>query len=135
MSLREVESIEQMLWVARMHTGEVTKQEMHENLARLFERELKRVEALAQRGFAGRDAVERTRMYLARELYLAGRAATDPRAAAYPEARIAYLESVKRLHETRVRTGIGHREHLAMEYERLEGSAWTAQNSSTSFRA
>ena len=120
LSIREVESIEEMLWVARVHTGEVAAAEMHEQLALLFEREQERVEILAERGFAGGDHVQRVRLYVARELFLAGKAAVDPRAAAYPEMRVKYLADVKRRYDTLVGAGLAKRQHLDLEYEELE---------------
>jgi len=120
LSIREVESIEQMLWVARAHTGEVAAAEMHEQLALLFEREQERVEILAERGFAGSDHVQRARLYVARELFLAGKAAVDPRAAAYPEMRVKYLAGRRRRYDSLVETGLAKRQHLDLEYEDLE---------------
>ena len=119
-SLRRVEAIEEMLVVAREHTGEISTQEMHEQLIVLFEREVARVEALQAQGFAGTDNLERARLYLARELYLAGHAGSDARAASYPQDRVSYLAAVKRRHDTLVASRLGKRAYLQLEYEDLE---------------
>ena len=117
--LREVEAIEEMLVVAMERTGEIDMQTVHERLAELFEREVKRLEMLRKTGHAGESQLQRARLYLARELYLAGQAATDPRAAGYPEARIAYLEQFRKEQDTLVESGLAKRGYADLEYQDL----------------
>ena len=118
-SLRTVESIEEMLVVARARTGEITPREMHEQLAFLFEREVERLEKLMKTGHAGAGELARARLYLARELYMAGRADTDPRAAAYPEARARYLADLKGEFDALVESNLAKRAYVDLEYSDL----------------
>jgi hypothetical protein len=119
LALRDVEAIEEMLIVARERTGELSPREMHEALALLFEREVQRMEGLHESGHAGDQDLARARLYLGRELFLAGQAAIDPRAAAYPADREAFLAATRRKHDTLVESALAKRSYLQLEYEDL----------------
>ena len=119
-SLREVESIEQELWVAREHIGEITAKQMHAKLAELFGRETKRLAILHENGHAGRDQLERARLYEAREQHLAGLPLNDPKDSTYEQRRREYLVSVKRRHELLIEAGLGPKEYLGNLYADLK---------------
>ncbi len=119
MPLRDVEGIEQMLWVARYRTGEIEKQEMHAALAELFTREHKRVKALHERGAAGDTDLAVAAMFVARERFHAGLPIEDPMGRDYETLRREFLEGFRKTNERLIEMGIGHREALQIEFERL----------------
>jgi hypothetical protein len=118
--LREVEAIEIDLHVVRFQVGEIDATEMHRRLAVLFDRERQRIESLHAVGAAGPDQVARARLYVARERHGAGLPVEGPHGEGYEALRRAYIESVRKRHETLVDVGLGHREDLALDLERLE---------------
>ena len=119
-SLREVESLEQSLWVARAQVGEVDAQELHLRLAELFERERQRLVQLQEQGLAGEDQLHRAALYVARERHLAGLPVEDAAGRDYETLRRDYLASFRARHETLVEAGLGHREQLHLDLQQLE---------------
>lgn len=120
LALREVEDLEQLLWVARFRTGEVPEQEMHARLAELFARETRRLELLAERGMAGPQDVDLARLYTARERHLAGLPLEDAQGRDYPAMREAYLTEYKRRTALLLENGLGSKEYYDLEWEALQ---------------
>ena len=90
--LREVERLEQLLWVARHKVGEIDDVTLHRKLAELFQRERDRLRILYERGLAGIDSLERADLYVMRERFLAGEDPRDGEGRDYETVRRAYLE-------------------------------------------
>ncbi len=119
-SLREVENLEQLLWVARFKVGEIKAQELHERLAELFGREARRLELLAEVGMAGPNDVRLARLYTARERSLAGLPSEDPQGRDYETLRSAYLADFKRRSELLLENGLGTREQFDLDWKALQ---------------
>ncbi len=120
LSLREVESVEQLLWVARYRVGEIPAQELHTRLAELFEREARRLELLAERGMAGPHDVQLAHLYVARERHLAGLPSVDPKGRDYAALRKSYLAEFKRRTTLLLEQGLGSKEQNDLEWEALQ---------------
>mgnify|MGYP001822089000 CR=1 FL=1 len=118
-TLREVERLEQMLWVARHKVGEIDEATMHAHLAELFGREHERLEILYERGLASRAQVERAAMYVARERFLAGEDVRDAKGRDYETMRREYLERVHEYNTALIENGLGHREQLELDLLKL----------------
>ena len=117
--LREVERLEQLLWVARHRIGEIDDVTLHRNLADLFARERDRLVILFERGLAGRDQLQRANLYVMRERFLAGEDPRDAKGRDYETVRREYLESVHERHTTLIDAGLGHRESMRLDLMKL----------------
>jgi len=119
MPLREVENLEQLLWVARYKTGEISAREMHTQLATLFGREAQRQARLAEKGLAGEEDATLARLYAARERHLARTPAAedDDR---YETLRQKTLDDFERRHRTLVDSGMEKREGMELEWQALK---------------
>lgn len=118
--LREVENLEQLLWVARKAVGEIDARTMHANLAELFAREAQRRELLQADGMASEDDVLRAWLYVARERVRAGQPEPDAQGRDYAAQRTAYLDGWRRRNELLLESGIGTREYLEIEWKALQ---------------
>ena len=118
-SLREVERIEQLLWVARQRVGEIDKKTLHTHLAELFSREYDRLQILYERGLAGLDQLAKARLYVMREQFHAGQDPRDPDGRDYETVRREYLERVHERNATLVEAGLSYREHKKLELLKL----------------
>jgi hypothetical protein len=119
MSLREVENLEQLLWVARFRVGEIDAQALHTHLAELFDREAQRLALLAGQGMAGEDDVRLARLFTARERHAAGLPIGDPEGRDYATLRASYLADWKSRNEALLENGFGTREQFDMEWHSL----------------
>ncbi|MDF1700904.1 MAG: hypothetical protein P1V36_07070 [Planctomycetota bacterium] len=119
LTLREVERIEQLLWVARFKVGEIDEPTLHRQLAELFSREHRRLQILQDRGLAGPDEVERAALYVAREQHLAGERVTDAQGRTYEQMRRAYLERMHTHYTALIEGGLGHREQMKLDLLQL----------------
>lgn len=113
--LREVERIEQMLWVARHKTGEIDEPTLHRKLAELFGREHERLQILYERGLASRKQLDIAALYVARERYLAGEDVRDEQGRDYETMRREFLEALHVKNTALIDSGLGHREQLELE--------------------
>ncbi|MDJ0523064.1 MAG: hypothetical protein QNJ90_13425 [Planctomycetota bacterium] len=120
LSLREVEGLEQMLWVARHKVGELPEQEMHARLAELFGREARRLEILAEKGMAGEHDLALARLYTARERHLAGMQIEDAKGRDYATMREQFLTGTERRNRLLLESGMGSKEHMELEWEALQ---------------
>ncbi len=116
MPLREVEKLEQLLWVARFKNSEISAREMHAQLATLFAREVKRQALLASKGLAGQEDLALARLYAARERHLAQASPADD---GYEALRERTLAAYERRHRLLVETGLEKREVLDLDLEAL----------------
>jgi hypothetical protein len=120
MALRDVENLEQLLWVARFKVGEIDAKELHTRLAELFDREAQRLALLADQGMAGEDDVRLARLFTARERRLAGLPIDDPQGRDYAALRAGYLADFKRRSELLLESGFGTREQFELEWASLQ---------------
>ena len=93
---------------------------MHEKLAELFAREVERVTMLHAKGLAGTDQLALVRLYTARERHHAGLPIGDAEGRSYEQMRSAYLQEVKRRHRLLIDAGLGHKEHMDLEFLDLQ---------------
>ncbi len=114
-TLREVESIEMDLLLARHRIREIDDAALHSALVTLYTRELERLTALHAKGLASQDHIELARLYLARERHLAGAEEGQN----YEVLRTKFLADTKARHERLIKLRVGKREHLAVEYDAL----------------
>lgn len=114
-SLREVERLEQQLWVARHRVGEIDDVTLHKNLAELFGRERDRLAILHERGLAGIDSLQRAELYVMRERFLAGEDPRDKAGRDYETVRRAYLERRHEQSVTLVQGGMYTREQMKVD--------------------
>jgi hypothetical protein len=117
--LRQVERLEQVLWVARQRVGEITETEMHARLAELFERERQRLAILYERGIVGPLSLQLATLYVAREQHLAGLPVKDPMGRDYDTMRREYLEGVRVRHQLHISGGLGHHEQMKLDLLKL----------------
>ena len=118
-TLREVERLEQLLWVARHRVGEIDERTMHARLAELFARERDRLVQLFERGMAGQDQVARANLYVARERHLAGEVVRDDDGRDYETMRREYLQDRHDQYKTLIEAGLGHPENMRVDLLKL----------------